>query len=100
MAICAVSLIQQQTTCSFTGTNAGSPAWVSGVLFSSAHFPPFRAARNLSARIKRPTANTLLKKKPRLGILKAFRCSQLADGSSDHEFRGQDALAEGHLRVM
>ena len=27
-------------------------------------------------------------------------CSQVADGPSDHEFRGQDALAEGHSRMM
>jgi len=26
--------------------------------------------------------------------------SQLADGSADHEFRRQDALAEGHARMM
>jgi hypothetical protein len=26
--------------------------------------------------------------------------SQLADGSSDHELRRQDALAEGHSRMM
>ena len=27
-------------------------------------------------------------------------CSQVPDGPSNHEFRGQDALAEGHLRMM
>src|SRR3989442_6707475 len=27
-------------------------------------------------------------------------CSQVADGPSDHEFRGQDALAEGHSRMV
>src|SRR2546422_10944871 len=27
-------------------------------------------------------------------------CSQVADGPSDHEFRGQDALAESHSRMM
>src|SRR5260370_19531980 len=26
--------------------------------------------------------------------------SQLADGPSDHEFRGQDTLTEGHSRMM
>src|SRR5258708_36303311 len=30
----------------------------------------------------------------------SLTCLQVADGAADHEFGGQDALAEGHARMM
>src|SRR6267378_3050065 len=35
-----------------------------------------------------------------LGFPRPESLLQLADGSTDHEFRGQDALAEGHSWMM